>query len=137
MIVFKYKNEPSGREDKIIKRPVADVFLKTSQEEWIKFHPYIDSGADITLIPFSLGKLAGFNLDEDKVEEIGGIRGSMPVIYLSGELKIGTVELEAQLVWALLEEVPPLLGRADVFDYFHVTFKQDVGRIIFEEKANH
>ena len=49
MIVFKYKKEMSG-----VKRPLADVFLKTVSGYWIEFHPYIDSGADVTLIPYSL-----------------------------------------------------------------------------------
>lgn len=134
MIVFKYKREPSRIKGKLIQRPVADVFLMNEVGNWIEFHPYIDSGADVTLIPLSLGKLIGLRVDEDKIEQIGGIRGSVPVIYHQVKLKIGEKELSIQIAWALIEEVPPLLGRTDIFDYFHITFKQDQGIITFEAR---
>lgn len=134
MIVFKYKDEPSRTKSELIQRPVADLFLKNNSGGWIEFHPYIDSGADVTLIPLSLGKLIGLKLDENKIEKIGGIRGSVPVTYHKVKAKIGGIELTIKIAWALIENVPPLLGRADIFDYFHITFKQDQEVIIFDEK---
>ncbi len=133
MIIFKYKNEASRNKSKHIQRPIADIFLKNQSGGWIEFHPYIDSGADVTLIPLSLGRLIGLTLDKNKVEQIGGIRGSVPVTYHQILIKIGGVELKIHIAWALIEEVPPLLGRADIFDYFHVTFKQDQGIILFNK----
>ncbi len=131
MIVFKYKHESSRAKDSI-NRPVADIFLKSKSGGWIEFHPYIDSGADVTLIPLSLGKLIGLKLDKYKVQKIGGIRGSVPVIYHQIQAKIGGIELSVKIAWALIENIPPLLGRSDIFDHFHVTFKQDQEVIIFE-----
>lgn len=131
MIIFKYKSEPSKIKDKFILRPVADVFIKSKSGKWIKFNPYIDSGADVTLIPLSLGKLIGLTIDDKKIEQIGGIRGSVPVIYFKCDVKIGEIQFPAQIAWALIEEVPPLLGRTDVFDKFNVEFKQKDGLIIF------
>lgn len=128
MIIFKYKKELSG-----IKRPVADVFLMSKQGGWIEFHPYVDSGADITLIPLSLGKLMGFTRDDKKIEQIGGIRGSVPVIYSQIRMKIGGIEMNVNIAWALSEKVPPLLGRKDIFDKFHITFKQDKEEITFNK----
>ena len=131
MIIFRYKEESLG-EKRIIKRPVADVSLQTKTGSWIEFHPYIDSGADVTMIPLSLGKLLGFEIDENKIQQIGGIRGSVPVIYTKAALRVGEKEILIQLAWALVEEVPPLLGRTDVFDSFKVIFDQTKGIIIFE-----
>ena len=133
MIVFRYKSEigPKGR---VVKRPVADVHLKTSKGNWIEFHPYIDSGADVTLIPLSLGKLIGFILDEEKIEQIGGIRGSIPVLYQEGQIRLGSEILNTKIAWALTDEVPPLLGREGVFDEFKIIFKQRGGIIIFEKR---
>jgi len=48
-------------------------------------------------------------------------------------MKIGEKVLPILVAWALIEEVPPLLGRADVFDYFKITFLQKERKIIFEE----
>lgn len=133
MIIFKYKDEFTSGGEKI-SRPVAEVFLKTKSKSWIKFNPYIDSGADITLIPLSLGKLLELTVDEKQIQEIGGIRGSVPIIYSRIRMKIGGVELMVQLGWALIEEVPPLLGRTDVFDYFDVTFRQREGLILLNKR---
>ncbi|HLB60426.1 MAG TPA: hypothetical protein VJL83_02380 [Patescibacteria group bacterium] len=129
MIVFKYKQEPLGNGQSIA-RPVADVYLKTKNNSWIEFHPYIDSGADITMIPLSLGRLIGLHLDESKVVQIGGIRGSVPVIYDKSTIKIGSEIFQARISWSLIEDVPPLLGRTDVFDRFDVTFKQRERQIL-------
>ena len=131
MIVFRYKSE-KGAHQELVKRPVADAWLKKGTG-WVEFHPYIDSGADVTLIPLSLGELLGFKIENEKVEEIGGIRGAAPVIYKSWKVKIGDRTLPVLIAWALIEEVPPLLGRADIFDFFNITFKQIEGKIIFEE----
>lgn len=133
MTIFRYKDEVTSTGERIL-RPVAEVFLKTADKSWIKFNPYIDSGADITLIPLSLGKLLGLTVDEKKIQEIGGIRGSVPVIYFKNMMKIGGFELSIQIGWALIEEVPPLLGRTDVFDFFDITFQQRKRAITFSAK---
>lgn len=132
MITFKYKDEPTSSGEKI-SRPVGEVFLKTKSNFWIKFNPYIDSGADITLVPLSLGRLLGFMVDEKKIQEIGGIRGTVPIIYFKNKMRIGNVEMFVRIGWALIEEVPPLLGRTDVFDFFNITFRQKEGKITFEK----
>ena len=124
MIVFRYKKESLEGEEKFILRPVADVYIEDKTGQWIQFHPYIDSGADVTMVPLSLGRLLGLRADEEKVEEIGGIRGSVPVIYVRKRMKIGSEMMLVKIAWALIEEVPPLLGRTDVFDRFEVIFKQ-------------
>ena len=124
MIVFRYKKESLEGEEKFILRPVADVYIEDKTGQWIQFHPYIDSGADVTMVPLSLGRLLGLRADEEKVEEIGGIRGSVPVIYVRKRMKICSEMMLGKIAWALIEEVPPLLGRTDVFDRFEVIFKQ-------------
>lgn len=133
MIVFRYKSE-KGAHQQLVKRPVADIWFK-KRIGWIECHPYIDSGADVTLIPFSLGELLGFKIEDEKIEEIGGIRGAVPVIYKKWKIKIGQRVLSILLAWVLIEEIPPLLGRADVFDFFQITFQQKKGKIIFEESG--
>lgn len=135
MIVFHYKREPARIPGHFVHRPVAEVYLKAISGKWIEFNPYIDSGADVTLIPLSLGKLLGLEIDKNKIEEIGGIRGSVPVIYIKAILKIGEKEILTQVAWSLIEEVPLLLGRTDIFDSFKVTFDQANGVIIFAEST--
>lgn len=133
MIVFKYKTEFTSKKRKIL-RPVAEVYLKSFSNSWFKFYPYIDSGADTTLIPLSLGKLLGFKIDKSKVSRMGGIRGSIPVILTHTLIRIGKEEFLTRLAWALIENVPPLLGRTDIFDQFNITFRQPEGIILFQKR---
>lgn len=132
MTVFKYKEELTGDGQKTISRPIADVWVKTSGNLWLEFHPYIDSGADFTMIPLSLGRLIGFKVDNNKIKKIGGIQGSVPVIFVKNKIKIGSLEIDACLAWCQIENVPPLLGRTDIFDTFDVTFKQNEKKILFQ-----
>lgn len=125
MIVFKYRKE-TGRRNITIYRPVADVEFKGLAGEWIECHPYIDSGADLTLLPLSLGRLLGLEIEKDRIEELHGLgRQGIPVIFKNVEVKIGEYEFEAEVAWALSEEVVPLLGRMGIFDNFHINFRQD------------
>ncbi len=86
---------------------------------------YIDSGADISLIPRQLGESLGLSFSKDQVRDIRGLgRGTIPVIISNVETMIGTRTLKARIAWALTEDVPLILGRLDVFDAFKVTFDQ-------------
>jgi len=132
-IVFKYRKMESTIID-TIKRPVADIFIRSKDGDWIEFHPFIDSGADITLLPYSFGLMLGLSRDLGDIKELRGVRGiGVPVIITRIKMRIGDVELEPRVAWALIEEAPPLLGRLDIFDKFNITFKEKEGIIIFEE----
>ena len=116
-----------------IERPVAEILMQTPQGEWIEFHPFIDSGADITLLPYSFGLMLGLSRDFGEIKELKGVRGiGLPVVISKVKMRIGDVELEPKVAWALIEGVPPLLGRLDIFDKFDITFKEKEGVIIFE-----
>lgn len=133
MLTFKYRQE-KGRLGQAVKRPVALVEFQDTGGNWIFKDLYIDSGADITLVPRSVGDLLGFELgSEESIEEIGGIAGKLPTVRRRTNMKIDNVEFEVELAWALTEEAPLLLGRKDVFDAFHIIFKQDEGLIVFQE----
>ena len=40
-------------------------------------------------------------------------------------MKIGDKIIETRIAWALVEEVPLLLGRTDVFNLFDICFKKN------------
>lgn len=103
---------------------MADISFQDQDNNWIELHPYIDSGADVTMIPLSFGKLLGLKVSNSEINKIGGIRGSVPVAYRKLPVRIGGYQITISVAWALIEEVPPLLGRTDIFDKFNITFKQ-------------
>ena len=116
-----------------IERPIADILIQTKDGDWIEFHPFIDSGADITLLPYSFGLMLGLSTDLGSIKELRGVRGiGIPVIITKVRMRIGNIELNPRVAWALIEEAPPLLGRLDIFDKFNITFKEREGKIIFE-----
>jgi len=128
---YRYKEERSEITG-VIYRPVADIFVQSKKGKWIELHPYIDSGADITLIPLSLGEYLGFEIDKSEIKELRGVGGEpVPVMLVTAHLKIGECELDARIAWALTEEVPPLLGRLDIFERFRVIFDEKEKKIIF------
>ena len=132
MITFRYKEESLGLLKGKILRPVADVFVQTKQGQYIEFHPYIDSGADVTLLPLSFGKLIGLSTQNHKIHPLGGISGRISMIRTSVQFRIGAKQFLAPVAWAMTEDVPPLLGREGVFDNFHITFKQNEKIVVFD-----
>ncbi len=130
MIRFRYKNETSSLGK--IKRPIANVFLETTNAK-IETAMYIDSGADITMIPLSLGFALGFKQDpDDKIFEIRGVSGSgVPYIIKEVFLTMDKTRIKIRLAWALIEEVPLLLGRMDVFAKFKIIFDENSSLITF------
>lgn len=130
MIKFRYQQEASslGR----IKRPVADVFLATEDAK-IEAVMYIDSGADITMIPLRLGLALGFKQNpDDKILEIRGVSGGgVPYIIKDAFLIMDKTKIKIRLAWALIEEVPLLLGRMDIFNKFKIIFNERHNSISF------
>ncbi len=78
MIEFSYKEERLS-EDKTVLRPVADIILITNDLQ-VEIPMYIDSGADLSLIPFRFGTALGFTKDNKLIEEMRGIVSTIPYI---------------------------------------------------------
>ena len=127
-VEFPYRKEKSSTFG-VIFRPVAKVTLEDEFDQWL----YVDSGADITLIPLSLGDLIGLRrLKQDKLQRIMGVgESSVPIIVKTISMRIASRSFRARVAWSQVEEVPPLLGRADVFRKFSVTFREKEGVTIF------
>ena len=93
---------------------------------------YIDSGADVTLIPRQVGEALGLSFSKDKVRNIRGIgKGAIPVIISTVEVMIGTRTMRTRIAWSMVEDVPLILGRLDIFDAFKVTFNQKNSIVTF------
>jgi len=120
-VTFPYRKEKSLTFGTIF-RPVAKTILENEFDQWL----YVDSGADITLLPLSVGDLIGLRrMKQDKVQRIMGVgRSSVPIIVKPVSMHIGSVGFRARVAWSQIEDVPPLLGRTDVFRRFSVTFKE-------------
>jgi hypothetical protein len=124
-VEFPYRREKSSTFG-VIFRPVAKVILEDDFDQWL----YVDSGADITLIPLSVGDLIGLRrLKQDRLQRVMGVgKSSVPIIVKTTSMCIGSMSFRARVAWSQVEGVPPLLGRRDVFSRFSVTFREK-GRV--------
>ena len=131
MIRFHYRKETSAVLGTVL-RPVADVMLESGRLK-VEAALYIDSGADITMVPLGLGKALGFKQHEDdEIREIKGVSGGgVPYLLRKAFMTLDGKRLKIRLAWALIEEVPLLLGRLDIFPKFVIAFDEKQASIIF------
>ena len=129
-IKFRYRRErgPAGW----VFRPVAGVVLENAPRR-VEALMYIDSGADITTIPLAAGAALGFEqASGERILEMRGVSGAgVPYLIKDIHLLFDGLRIGARVAWTLVEEVPFLLGRLDVFDKFDILFQERKGVIIF------
>lgn len=132
MIRYNFREEKSSL-GKVF-RPVAEVILENDGLE-VGIPMYIDSRADVSMIPFRFGKALGFKQKKgDVIRKIQGIAGArIPYILKEVTLVLNGKKFKIRIAWALVEEVQMLIGRMDIFDKFKITFDEKKGWIDFEE----
>jgi len=132
MIKFPYQKEKSKLFGEIY-RPIVKFEIETKLG-WIPIIAYVDSGADVTLLPASFIKALGIRVEEEEIKEIRGIGDAkVPVIVRDVKMRIGDVVFNAKVAIALIEDVPYLLGRESVFDRFEICFRQKDKIVCFKQ----
>jgi len=64
-----------------------------------------------------------YNLKTGKSGYVGGItRGKIKVYIHELNTKLGEETFKARIAFAQTENIPPLLGRTDIFDHFKVCY---------------
>ena len=109
MIEFPFQKRSSEKYGAILKPliPVSIIGPKRGVEVFM----LLDSGADISLLPYSVGETIGLELDLSTRSEVQGIgEGSIPYLLGQVRIQIENLEILARIGWALIEEVPFILG---------------------------
>ncbi len=128
MIELNFKEYHSSNFGKILK-PIIPVRI-VGPEYSANLNLLIDSGADLSMIPYSVGKTLGFEIDLINRKEVKAIgEGSVSYILVNTEIIIEDIKLQVLLAWSLIEEVPLILGRLDVFDQLSIEFRQFENKI--------
>jgi hypothetical protein len=136
LVSFSYRREFSPVLGEIL-RPVANVELKAVRGNWFPASMYVDSGADVTLIPSDFGKLLGMDLNKNRTA-LGGVTGApLRVSLQSTEIRIGTSSQMGKVAVALRNDVPYLLGRDGVFKAFKITFEEYKERTSFRRPSTY
>ncbi|MFQ6113361.1 MAG: hypothetical protein ACE5NG_04625 [bacterium] len=132
MIEFQFEKRHTQRLGEILK-PIIPITI-IGPKRSLNIFVLLDSRADLSLIPYSVGETIGLKLDIENRSEVQGIgEGSVPYILNKVKLKIENIEISARTGWALIEEVPFILGRLDVFQNFSVEFKEFENKIILKQ----
>jgi hypothetical protein len=133
MFEFDYREEKSGIFGKIF-RPVVSAEVKANGE-WQPFIGYIDSGADISIVPRSFGEALGLDLSKN-LKEVKGIgEARVPISIHKVDMKIGNVVLKVRFAITLIEKIPYILGRSDVFRFFSINFREKLKKVFFEKEV--
>ena len=126
----------SLRED--LWEPVYPVNLQTNHGKIQDCEMLIDSGADISLIPFDTGRLLGLSRSDEEILSFAqGVGGEVSYLLRRICLTIDGHSVSTMVAWCQDEEIEDMIvGRQDVFDAFHIEFRQSERRIIFKPIEN-
>lgn len=111
-------------------KPVLPVTLAGPKGK-VNLFMLLDSGADLSLIPYSVGEMIGLELDIHRRREVQGVgQGSVSYILSQISVQIGTFDVPIRVGWALIEEVPLILGRLDLFRHLAIEFREFEDKIV-------
>jgi aspartyl protease len=123
LVSFSYRREFSHVLGEIL-RPVASVELRALRGHWFPALMYIDSGADMTLVPSDFGKLLGMDLSKNRASLAGVTSAPLRVSLQSADIKVGRTIENAMIAVAKRNDVPYLLGREGLFKAFEIVFEE-------------
>ncbi len=130
MIEFPFVTKPSIRYGTLY-IPIAKISVQTTQGfEAVSF--LIDSGADLTVISYDLGRRAGWTIsEEDTILQLAGITGESSFVEREIGMIIGAHRFRCRVAWAQDPNVTDVLGRLNIFDFFNIEFQQSKRRTLF------
>jgi hypothetical protein len=136
LVEFTYRKEKSGLLGDILK-PIAQLEIRTEESDWFQVIMYIDSGADISLVPRNFGALLGLDLTKN----LGQIRGIgeaiVPLSLQDVTLRVENHEVKVKIAVALIDEVPYVLGRYDFFKLFKISFQEYDCKVVIDKIRYH
>lgn len=114
--------------------PVVHVVLENDGNE-VQVEFFVDSGADMTIIPLNFAKELGFDAwdDNEIVNALGVGGGNVPYFVRQVRISIGDKKLNIRIACSLRDDVPFLLGRKDIYDKFQVCFNGKEKKVRFTE----
>ncbi len=128
-VTFRYQDETSNI-FKRIKRPRLKLQIYSRVfREWIIIEDVLaDTGADISILPKTLGAVLVGKIINKKRYKISGLVAHSYMYLHNLRTKINGREIKAIFAVANTDDLPPTLGRKGALDKFEVTFEK--GRLL-------
>ena len=125
---FEYKKVPSSSHpaDPWVIKPYLTIRL-SAEGKTVQLDALIDSGAEASLFHSSVAKVFGFDLKAGLKKEYFGITGEPAICYFHPvQLQVVGLSHSIDLAVAFTEasSVGALLGQADFFQHFKITFER-------------
>lgn len=122
---FPYKERGSGIFGKT-KRPLIDLYVfSEARKAWLFLAEVLaDTGADISVLPRTIGESLVKDIKRGRYLEIRGITpGAYTEVFIHQFIcKIRDFKFKAPFAIADSDDVPPILGRAGGLDLFEAVF---------------
>lgn len=115
-VVYKYEKRYN------LYYPSIPIKYKSTTGLEIEIKALVDSGADITLVPKSLGLNMG--LKKQDLHYIGGVGGRMGYYLNNCYIAINGNYIKIPVAFATKDNIPFLLGRKGVFNRFEFCFNE-------------
>ena len=124
--IYKYQGLPGE------KYPSAEItFLIDGINEPFKAFIIIDSGADISVIPKTIGE--SISLKKTQLHYLGGIGGRIGYYINHVNVELADKKITIPVAWITNDNSPLLLGRKGVFDKFRICFNEKKGVVEFTQ----
>lgn len=124
-VKFSYREKESGIFGKT-KRPLIDLYIFSEiKKKWFFLAEVLaDTGADISILPRTIGESLIKDIKKGKYLEIRGITPSAytEVFIHNLTCKIREFKFKAPFAIADSDDVPPILGRVKGLDLFEAIF---------------
>ena len=116
----------------VIPDPKIDILI-LEKSGYAPYKFLLDTGADCTMMPSSAAEDAedlDIDLNRCPIDRSYGIEGDGVKVYISQiTVKIGDYKLTIKCLFSEKETTPYILGRADIFSVFNITFNNQDGKI--------
>ncbi len=118
----------------IVPEPIIPIQICTGGVG--RFYDFlVDSGADTTLLPKSLASELGINIKSCPRSITQGVEGGgIRIYHASVILRLGAWQDRVRCAFAEHDQIPPLLGRLDIFSRYTITFHAERHSIIFRRR---
>lgn len=124
---FKYKKQESGLFGKIL-RPIIDLEAYSEvANDWLVLENLLaDRGADISMLPKSIGEALVLDITEGKKVQIKGVVPAARVnVYIHTlRFKLNAKQFNLPVAIADSDHVPPIFGRVKGLDLFNAKFRK-------------